>query len=88
MKLFWMTAVMLIHVLIHLLKSKECRGLPRWLRGKESTCNAGDESLILDQKDLLEEGMAAHSRIRAWRVPWPEEPGGLQPTGLQRVGRD
>ena len=32
--------------------------------------------------------MAAHSSILAWRIPWTEEPGGLQPTGSQRVGRD
>ena len=36
----------------------------------------------------LKESMAAHSRILAWRVPWTEEPGGLQSTGLQRVGHD
>ena len=32
--------------------------------------------------------MAAHSRILAWRIPWTEEPGGLQPTGSQRVRQD
>ena len=32
--------------------------------------------------------MAAHSSFLAWRVPWTEEPGGLQSTGLQRVGHD
>ena len=35
-----------------------------------------------------EEGMATHSSILAWRIPWTEEPGGLQSTGLQRVGHD
>ena len=33
----------------------------------------------------LEEEMATHSRILAWRIPWIEEPGGLQPTGLQEL---
>ena len=42
----------------------------------------------LGQKDPLEEEMAAHSRILAWRIPWTEEPGGRQSTGLQRVGHD
>ena len=42
----------------------------------------------LDKEDLLEKGMAAHSRILAWRIPWTEEPGGLQSTGSQRVGPD
>ena len=32
--------------------------------------------------------MATHSSILAWEIPWPEEPGGLQSMGLQRVGRD
>ena len=39
-------------------------------------------------KDPLEKGMATHSSILAWRIPWTEEPGGLQSTGLQRVGDD
>ena len=39
-------------------------------------------------KDALETGMAAHSSILAWRIPWPEEPGRLQFIGLQRVGHD
>ena len=39
----------------------------------------------LGQEDLLEEGIATHSSILAWRIPWTEEPGGLQPIGLQRV---
>ena len=37
---------------------------------------------------LLDEGMATHSRILAWRIPWTEEPGGLQSMGSQRVGHD
>ena len=42
----------------------------------------------LGWEDPLEEGMATHSSILAWRVPWTEEPGGLQSTGLHRVGHD
>ena len=41
-----------------------------------------------DWKDPLEEGMATHSDILAWRIPWTEEPGGLQSMGSQRVGHD
>ena len=41
---------------------------------------------FLDQEDPLEEGMATHSRILAWRIPWTEEPGGLQSIGYQTVG--
>ena len=42
----------------------------------------------LGQEDLLEKGMATHSRILAWRIPWTEQPGGLQSMGLQRVRYD
>ena len=38
--------------------------------------------------DPLEEGMATHSSILAWRIPWTEEPGGLQSIELQRVRHD
>ena len=41
---------------------------------------------FLGQEDPLEEGMATHSSLLAWRIPWTEEPGGLQFMGLQRVG--
>jgi len=39
----------------------------------------------LGWEDPLEEGMAIHSSILAWRIPWTEVPGGLQSTGSQRV---
>ena len=42
----------------------------------------------LGWEDPLEEGMATHSSILARRIPWTEEPGGLQSMGLQRVGHD
>ena len=43
---------------------------------------------ILGQEDPLEEEMATHFNILAWKIPWTEEPGGLLSTGLQRVGHD
>ena len=42
----------------------------------------------LGWKDPLEKGMATHSSILAWRIPWTEEPGRLQSMGLQRVRHD
>ena len=39
----------------------------------------------LGQEDPLEKGMATHSNVLAWRIPWTEEPGWLQSTGSQRV---
>ena len=44
--------------------------------------------LSLGMEDALEKGMATHSSILAWRIPWAEEPGGLQSMGLQRIGHD
>ena len=46
---------------------------------KESTCNAGVLGLILDKR------MATHSSILSWRIPWTEEPGGLQSMGSQQL---
>ena len=43
---------------------------------------------LLDREDPLEESIATHSRILAWRIPWTEEPGGLRSILSQRVGHD
>ena len=42
----------------------------------------------LDQEDPLEKEMATHSSTLVWKIPWTEEPGGLQSMGSQRVGHD
>ena len=42
----------------------------------------------LGLEDPLEKGMATHSSILAWKIPWTEEPGGLQSIGLQRAGHE
>ena len=42
----------------------------------------------LGQEDPLEEGTAIHSSILAWKIPWTEEPVGLQSSGSQRAGHD
>ena len=42
----------------------------------------------LGQEDPLEKEMATHSNTLAWKIPWMEEPGGLQSMGLQKVGHD
>ena len=48
------------------------------------------ETLVrsLGREDRLEKGMATHSSILAWRIPWTEQPGGLQFMGSQRVEQD
>ena len=51
--------------------------------------NAGNNQMCvqsLGQEDPLEKDMATHSSIIAWRIPWTEEPSGLQSIGSQRVG--
>ena len=63
-------------------------GLPCSSNGKEFAHDAGDQIQSLGQEDPLEEGMAPHSSILCWRIPWTEEPGGLQSTGSQRVAHD
>ena len=66
------------------------QGLPQWLNRKESACSAGatgDAGSSLGWKDPLEESMATHSSILAWRIPWTGEPGRLQSVGSQSQTR-
>ena len=56
--------------------------------GKQSACNVETQVQSLGQEDPLGEGMATLSSILAWRIPWTEEPGGLQSMRLQRAGHD
>ena len=55
---------------------------------KASACNEGDLGSIPGLGRPLEKEMATHSSILAWKIPWREEPGGLQSMGWQRVGHD
>ena len=67
------------------------KGLPSWLSVKNSLAIAGDPGdvgLIPESEDPLEEEVATHSSILAWKIPWTEEPGELQSIGSQRVGCD
>ena len=64
---------------------------PSGLDSKESACNAGDPGdpgSIPGMGRSPGEGMAIYSSILAWRILWTEEPGGLQPMGLERLGHD
>ena len=61
------------------------------LRVKNPPANAGDVRdavRSLGQEDPLEKGMATHSSILAWRIPWTEEAGRVLSVGSQRVGHD
>ena len=54
--------------------------------GKVSACNAGGTGSILGWKDPLEKEMVIHSSTLTWKIPWTEEPGGLQSMGSLSVG--
>ena len=64
------------------------RGFPDSSDGKASAYNAGDPVRSVGREDPLEKEMATHFSIHAWKIPWTEEPGGLQSMGSQRVGHD
>ena len=66
-------------------------GLPGWLSCKEPACNQEMHEMqvqSLGWEEPLEEKMATHSSILAWRIPWTEEPGGLLSIGSHRVRHD
>ena len=63
-------------------------GLPRWLIIEKLPAVKETWIWSLGREDPLEEVMADHSSVLAWRLPWTEEPDGLQPTGLHRVRHD
>ena len=63
-------------------------GFHSGLDSEESVCHVGDVGSVPGQEDPLEKGMATHSTILTWRIPWTEDPSGLQSRGLQRVGHN
>ena len=63
-------------------------GFPDDSDSKESPAMQETWVQSLGREDPLEKGMATHSSILAWRIPWTEEPGGLQSIGSQRVRHD
>ena len=76
----------------HIYTHTHTHGLSRWhLVAKNPPASTGDKrdvGSIPGQEDPLEEGMATHSSILAWRIPWTEEPGGLQSIGSQKFKHD
>ena len=69
---------------VSLQESLQQIGFPGGSEVKAFASNAGDPG----HEDPLEKEMAPHSSTIAWKIPWMEEPGGLQSTGSQRVGHD
>ena len=68
-----------INIIFELVKAQMVKNLPAMLETWVES---------LSREDTLEKGMAIHSSILAWRIPWTEEPGGLQSIGSQRVGHN
>ena len=62
--------------------------LPWWLRWKNLPAMRETWLRSLGREDPLEKGMATHSSILTWRIPWTEEPGGLQSMGTLEVRHD
>ena len=63
--------------------------MAQWVKNPSAMQETQDRQILtLGQEDVLEEGMATHSSILAWRIPWTEDSGGLQSMGSQRVGHD
>ena len=67
---------------------RKVRGFPCGSEVKNLPEMQGSQVQSLDREDPLKKGMATHSSILSWRIPWTEEPGGLSSTELQRVVPD
>ena len=74
--------------MVHILALGIIKNFPVDQRVKNLPAMQETRVQFLGPEDPLEKGMAIHSSILAWRIPWTEEPGGLQSMGLQRVGHD
>ena len=74
----WVLTRYLFYTIVYCFPGGSSGKEPRRVQGAEEA-----QAPSLGQEDLLEEGMATHSSIPAWRIPWTEEPGGLQSMGLQ-----
>ena len=80
------------YILVSFLLVNPNKGLPGGANGREPACQCQrlKERRVrsLGWEDALEEDMATHSSILAWRIPWTGEPDGLQSIGSQRVGHN
>ena len=68
--------------------SRTSRDFPGGSDGKASAYNVGDQGSIPELERSPGEGMATHSSLLAWKIPWMEEAGRLQSMGSQRVGHN
>ena len=95
-KIFWkthekVTGKINFNDVFYLLQCIQNTRLLQWLSGKESPASQEAQAawiLFLGREDPPEEEMATHSSTLAWRIPWTEEPGGLQSIRSQAVRYD
>ena len=76
-----------VHVCLHLGMINKCQSLVAQIR-KNLPSMQETQIQSLGREDTLQKGMTTHSSIRAWRIPWTEQPGGLQSMGSQKVGHN
>ena len=87
-KFLWPTSLHNLSKSLFLIASKSSlrtMGFPSGSDDKESACNEEIRVRSLGSEDPRGKGMATHSSILVWKIPWTEEPGRLQSMGLQRV---
>ena len=82
----WFCGVAGVHLLFSCQGSNHASLMPQMVKNLPAMQETQVQSL--DSEDPMEKGVAAHSSILAWKIPWKEEPGGLQSTWSQRVRRD
>ena len=75
-------AIFMFYILSELPSGSAVKNLPAKQERQETQFRS------LGREDLLEEGLATHSSIPSWRIPWTEEPGGPQSIGSLRAGHD
>ena len=83
----WTSVGKVMSLILNML-SRFAMGFPDVAVVKNPPTNAGDRVQALGQEDALEQEVATYSSILAWRMPWAEEPDGLQSLGLHRVEHD
>ena len=89
--LTWEVRLFMERIYTYLVTNIFYHGFPQWLSYKKSTFNEKSQETgvqSLGWEDPLEKEMATHFSVLAWRIPWTEEPGGLQSMRSQRVGHD
>ena len=73
---------------LHTYKSNSLLDIYNWMSHRYLSVNISQQSFYTCPPQIEEEALATHSSTLAWKIPWMEEPGGLQSMGLLRVGHN